>query len=43
MNRTMTSLIAMGLGAYAFHKAQENDLMSNRTMRKLRKRVSKMM
>jgi hypothetical protein len=43
MNRTMTSLIAMGLGAYAFHKAQENDLMSSRTIRKLRKRVSKMM
>ncbi|MBM7660716.1 hypothetical protein JOC85_001488 [Bacillus mesophilus] len=42
MNRTLTSIIAMGLGAYAFHKAQENDMMSSRPVRKLRKRITKM-
>jgi hypothetical protein len=43
MNKTMTSLITLGIGAYAFRMAQQNDLMSSRPMRKLRKRVSKMM
>ncbi|WP_246940685.1 YrzQ family protein [Bacillus pinisoli] len=42
MNRTLTSLIAAGIGAYAFHKAQENDMMSSRPVRKLRRRISKM-
>jgi hypothetical protein len=43
MNRTMTTLVALGVGAYAYHKAQETNMMSSRTMRKLRRRVSKMM
>ncbi|MFZ3588270.1 YrzQ family protein [Bacillus sp. DJP31] len=43
MNKAMTSLIALGVGAYAYRMAQQNDMMSSRTMKKLRKRVSKMM
>ncbi|MFD1736689.1 YrzQ family protein [Bacillus salitolerans] len=43
MNRTLTSLIAMGVGAYAYHKAQERNLMSNRNMKKLRKRMTNLL
>ncbi|KAA0549299.1 DUF3918 domain-containing protein [Bacillus sp. BGMRC 2118] len=43
MNKTMTTLVALGVGAYAYKKAADNDLMSNRTMKKLRRRVSRMM
>lgn len=43
MNRAMTTLVALGVGAYAYKMARDNDLMSNRTMKKLRRRVSKMM
>jgi hypothetical protein len=42
MNRTLTSIIAMGLGAYALHKAQENDVMSSRPVKRLRRRINKM-
>ncbi|MCA1031858.1 YrzQ family protein [Bacillus timonensis] len=41
MNKTMTSIVAMGLGAAAYSMAQRNKLMSNRTMKQLRKRVTK--
>ncbi|MBM6619690.1 YrzQ family protein [Bacillus suaedaesalsae] len=43
MNRTMTTLVALGVGAYAYKMARGNNLMSNRTMKQLRKRVTKMM
>jgi hypothetical protein len=43
MNRAMTTLVALGVGAYAYRMAQQNDLMSSRTMKRLRRRVSRMM
>ncbi len=43
MNRAMTSIIALGVGAYAYRMAQQNGMMSSRTMKNLRKKVTKMM
>jgi hypothetical protein len=42
MNRMLTSAIAFGAGMVAYNYAQKNNLMTNRQMRKLTKRVTKM-
>ncbi|THE15356.1 DUF3918 domain-containing protein [Bacillus timonensis] len=42
MNKAMTSLITMGLGAAAYGIMQRNDVMSARNMKKMRKRIAKM-
>ncbi|MGM7721018.1 YrzQ family protein [uncultured Metabacillus sp.] len=42
MNRTVTSLVSLGLGAAAYYVARNTNMTSNRTMRKMRKRVMKM-
>ncbi|ARP43585.1 MULTISPECIES: YrzQ family protein [Geobacillus] len=39
MNRTMTSLLAIGVGVAAYQLAQRNNLMNGRTMRKMRRRL----
>ncbi|HHW36744.1 MAG TPA: DUF3918 family protein [Bacillales bacterium] len=43
MNKTMTSLLALGIGvaAYSMSKGKNFDLIDSRTMRKMRKRISK--
>ncbi|WP_081658346.1 YrzQ family protein [Pontibacillus halophilus] len=38
MNRTITSLAAMGIGAYLYSTARERDLFSQRSMKRMRKR-----
>ena len=43
MNKTMTSLIAVGVGAAAYSMAQRNNMISPRTMKKMRKRLAKAM
>ncbi|PGT81907.1 YrzQ family protein [Bacillus sp. AFS040349] len=42
MNRTLTSLITMGVGAAAYHFSRNTNMMNNRSMKKMRKRVMKM-
>ncbi|WP_449537080.1 YrzQ family protein [Ferdinandcohnia sp. Marseille-Q9671] len=42
MNRAMTSLITIGLGAAAYGVMSKTNVMSNRNMRKMRKRITKM-
>ncbi|MCM3161885.1 MULTISPECIES: YrzQ family protein [Metabacillus] len=42
MNRTLTSLITMGVGAAAYHLSRNTNMMNNRSMKKMRKRVMKM-
>jgi hypothetical protein len=39
MRKTMTSLIALGLGAMATNMAKGNNMMSKRNMKKLRKKM----
>jgi len=41
MNRTMTSLLALGVGAVAYNMAQRNNIMSGRKMKQMRKRLAK--
>jgi Protein of unknown function (DUF3918) len=41
MNRTMTSLLTLGLGVAAYQFAQRNGLTNNRAMKKMRRRVAK--
>lgn len=42
MNKTMTSLLALGIGAAAYSMSKGNfDLIDSRTMKKMRKRISK--
>ncbi|MBE4908086.1 YrzQ family protein [Cytobacillus suaedae] len=41
MNRTMTSLIALGIGAVAYNYAQKNNMMNNKTMKQMRKRLAR--
>ncbi|WP_078545448.1 YrzQ family protein [Litchfieldia alkalitelluris] len=43
MNKTFTSLVALGLGAAAYSMAQRNNLMNGRKMKKMRKRIVKAM
>lgn len=42
MNRTVTSLVSMGVGAAAYYFARNNNMTNNRSVRKIRKRVMKM-
>ncbi|MHC0035809.1 YrzQ family protein [Pseudoneobacillus sp. C159] len=42
MNRMVTSAIAIGAGMVAYNYAKKNNLMSNRQMRKMAKRVARM-
>lgn len=42
MNKTMTSLLALGIGAAAYSMSKGNfDLMDRRTMKRMRRRISK--
>ena len=41
MNRTVTSLLAIGLGAAAYQLAQRSDLINKRDIRKIGKRIVK--
>ncbi|MBA2873598.1 YrzQ family protein [Thermaerobacillus caldiproteolyticus] len=41
MNRTTTSLLAVGLGVAAYRLAQRNNWINNRTMKKMRRRLTK--
>ncbi|BDG36895.1 YrzQ family protein [Saccharococcus caldoxylosilyticus] len=41
MNRTMTSLLALGLGVAAYRVAQRNNWMNNRTMKKMQRRLAR--
>jgi hypothetical protein len=41
MNRTMTSLLALGLGIAAYQAAQRNGWMNNRTMKRMRRRLAR--
>ncbi|PMC39724.1 DUF3918 domain-containing protein [Bacillus sp. UMB0899] len=42
MNRTLTSLVSLGLGAVAYRYARNTNMMNNRSMKKMRKRITKM-
>ena len=42
MNRTMTSLVSLGLGAAAYQYARSKNMTSNRSMKKMRKRMMNM-
>jgi hypothetical protein len=41
MNKVMTSLIMFGAGAAAYSWAQRNNMMSERNMKKIQKRVKR--
>jgi hypothetical protein len=41
MNRTMTSLLALGLGIAAYQTAQRNGWTNNRTMKRMRRRLAR--
>ncbi|RAK17330.1 uncharacterized protein DUF3918 [Anoxybacillus vitaminiphilus] len=41
MNRTVTSLLALGLGVAAYQYAQRNNFMNGRKMRKMGRRLTK--
>jgi hypothetical protein len=43
MNKTITSVIAVGAGIAAYNYVQKNNLMSNRNMRKLKKGIKGML
>ncbi|MGM0874368.1 MAG: YrzQ family protein [Bacillota bacterium] len=42
MNRTVTSLVSLGIGAAAYQLARNTNMISNRSMKKMRKRVMRM-
>jgi hypothetical protein len=42
MNKVLTSAIAFGAGMVAYNYASKNNVMSNRQMRKMTKRITKM-
>ncbi|HZH59156.1 MAG TPA: YrzQ family protein [Metabacillus sp.] len=42
MNRTLTSLVSLGLGAVAYHYARNTNMTNNRSMRKMRRRITRM-
>lgn len=42
MNRTMTSLLAMGAGALVYRMATQSDMLNNRSMKRMRRRITKM-
>lgn len=42
MNKTMTSLLALGIGAAAYSMTKgNNNMISGRAMKKMRRRISK--
>ncbi|NSL50192.1 YrzQ family protein [Calidifontibacillus erzurumensis] len=41
MNKTMTSLLALGIGAAAYRIGKNNNLLSARTVRKMRRRIER--
>jgi hypothetical protein len=41
MNKTMTSLLALGIGAAAYSMSKGNMDLNSRTMKKMRKRISR--
>ncbi|EKN64912.1 YrzQ family protein [Schinkia azotoformans] len=42
MNKTMTSLLALGIGAAAYSMSKgNNNIINARTMKRMRKRISK--
>jgi len=42
MNKMLTSAIAVGAGMVAYNYARKNNLISNRQMRKMTKRITRM-
>ncbi|WAT20068.1 YrzQ family protein [Bacillus halotolerans] len=42
MNRTMTSILALGAGALVYRMATQSDMLNNRSMKRMRKRMMKM-
>ncbi|QGQ47365.1 YrzQ family protein [Metabacillus sediminilitoris] len=42
MNRTVTSIVSMGVGAAAYYFARNSNMTSNRSMKKMRRRIMKM-
>ncbi|MEC0466546.1 YrzQ family protein [Bacillus subtilis] len=42
MNRTMTSLLAMGAGALVYRRATQSHMLNNRSMKRMRRRITKM-
>jgi hypothetical protein len=42
MNKMLTSAIAIGAGMVAYNYARKNNMMTNRQMRKMTKRITKM-
>ncbi|MEC1687074.1 YrzQ family protein [Bacillus mojavensis] len=43
MNRTMTSLLAMGAGALVYRMATQSDMLNNnRSMKRMRKKMMKL-
>ncbi|HZG60626.1 MAG TPA: YrzQ family protein [Anoxybacillus sp.] len=41
MNRTLTSLLAIGLGVAAYQYAQRNNFMNGRTIRRMGRRLTR--
>lgn len=41
MNRMLTSIIAIGAGVAAYNYARKNNMISNRQMKRLQRRVSR--
>lgn len=41
MNRMLTSALAFGAGIVAYNYAQKNNMMNNRQMKKIQKRITK--
>ncbi|MDQ0244558.1 YrzQ family protein [Priestia abyssalis] len=39
MNRLISSMVAFGVGAYAYKMAEDRGMMTRRNMNKMRKRV----
>jgi hypothetical protein len=39
MNRLISSMVAFGVGAYAYKMAEDRGMMTKRNMNKMRKRV----
>lgn len=42
MNKTLTSMLAVGAGIAAYNYIQKNNVISNRNMRKLKKGIKSM-
>ncbi|MBP1080906.1 MULTISPECIES: YrzQ family protein [Bacillus] len=42
MNRTMTSFLSMGAGAFVYHLARQYNMPTKKSMKRIRKRIMKM-